>query len=225
LSSSQVLKADDGCPLKLYAHDMSVHREGWGIFANCFAASIISVALCNASVAQQKSPATAAQPQPAQIDRNGTLILIRTTLIALDQANKPGNYSVLRALCAPAFQATNSPERLAEIFASHRAQGLDLSGVVAIDPQLTLLPQIEANGMLHIAGFFPSVPSQVYFEFLFAPVDGLWRPFGISVNLRSAAPQAPPQSQAPAQPRGSPQQGQPAGPKAPQEPSRSPKPQ
>ena len=92
------------------------------------------------------------------------LILIRTTLIALDQANKSGNYSVLRALCAPDFQANNSPERLAEIFARQRAQGLDLAGVVAIDPQLTLLPQIEPNGMLHLAGFFPSFPAQVYFE-------------------------------------------------------------
>ena len=96
--------------------------------------------------AQQNPGASAAQPtRPANIDRNGTLILIRTTLIALDQANKTGNYSVLHALGAPGFQATNSPQRLAEIFARQRAQGLDLAGVVAIDPQLTLLPQIEPS--------------------------------------------------------------------------------
>jgi hypothetical protein len=40
-------------------------------------------------------------PQPAQIDRNGVLILIRSTILALDQANKTGNYTVLRDLGAP----------------------------------------------------------------------------------------------------------------------------
>ena len=79
------------------------------------------------------------------IDRNGVLILIRSALLALDQANKTGNYTVLRDLGAPGFQV-NSAARLGEIFAKLRNDNLDLSGVAVIDPQLTLLPQIEANG-------------------------------------------------------------------------------
>jgi hypothetical protein len=141
--------------------------------------------------AQPAQPQQAPQAQPAQIDRNGTLILIRTALVALDQANKTGNYSVLRELGAPGFQAGNSTDRLSEIFAPQRAQQLDLAGVVVIEPQLTLLPQIEPNGMLRMAGFFPSVPQQVFFELLFAPVDGRWRLFGMSVRLGSSTPQAP----------------------------------
>ena len=61
-----------------------------------------------------------------------------------------------------------------------------------IEPQLTVLPQIEGNGMMHMAGFFPSVPKQVNFELAFAPVGGRWRLFGISVPLGQApAPAAP----------------------------------
>lgn len=177
--------------------------SAWRIFALSVAVAVVAATLGGSTTFAQQNPgASAAQPpKPANIDRNGTLILIRTTLIALDQANKTGNYSVLHALGAPGFQATNSPQRLAEIFARQRAQGLDLAGVVAIDPQLTLLPQIEPNGMLHVSGFFPSVPAQVYFELLFAPVEGQWKPFGISVDLRSATPTAPAQSEAPAQPK------------------------
>jgi hypothetical protein len=100
--------------------------------------------------------AHAQQPKPAQIDRNGVLILVRATLLALDQANKTGNYTVLRDLAVPGFQV-NTAARLAEIFAGHRRDNLDLSGVAVIDPQLTVLPQIEANGMMRMAGFFPSV--------------------------------------------------------------------
>jgi hypothetical protein len=137
-----------------------------------------------------------AEPKPAQIDRNGVLILIRSSLLALDQANKTGNYTVLRDIGAPGFQA-NTAARLAEIFAKQRNDNLDLSGVAAIDPQLTLLPQIEPNGLLHMTGLFPSVPSQVNFDLMFAPVNGQWRLFGISVNVGQAAPVAP---EPPAQP-------------------------
>ena len=60
-----------------------------------------------------------------------------------------------------------------------------------IDPQLSLLPQIEANGLMHMAGFFPSVPTQVNFDLLFAPVNGQWRLFGISVSIGQSGPAAP----------------------------------
>jgi hypothetical protein len=149
------------------------------------------------SGARAQTPA----PRSAQIDRNGVLILIRSSLLALDQANKTGNYTVLRDLGAPGFQ-TNTAARLAEIFAKQRNDNLDLSGVAAIDPQLSLLPQIEANGLMRMAGFFPSAPSQVNFELAFAPVNGQWRLFGISVAIGQTAPAAPaaPPPSAPAKP-------------------------
>jgi hypothetical protein len=136
------------------------------------------------------SASHAQAPKPAQIDRNGVMILIRSSLLALDQANKTGNYTVLRDIGAPGFQS-NTAARLGEIFAKLRTDNLDLSGVAVIDPQLSLLPQIEANGMMHLSGFFPSIPSQVNFDLLFAPVNGQWRLFGISVSIGQMAPAAP----------------------------------
>jgi hypothetical protein len=186
------------------------------IVAMSVAGAVAAVMLLPRAQAQAPKQQPAPQPpapKPAQIDRNGVLILIRETLLALDQANKTGNYTVLRDLGSPDFQA-NSAARLAEIFAQHRKDNIDLSGVAVIDPQLTLLPQIEANGMMRMAGFFPSVPTQVNFELLYAPVGGRWRVFGLSVSFGQAAPVAPepppaaapsqgktPQAQAPAAPK------------------------
>ncbi|MCJ2005557.1 hypothetical protein [Methylobacterium sp. J-092] len=180
------------------------------------------VAASTAPVGAQPRPSTQAQqqaaPQPAQIDRNGVLILIRSTLLALHEANETGNYTVLRDLSAPGFRDANTAARLGEIFASQRAQKLDLSGVAVLDPQLTLLPQIESNGLMRMAGFFPSVPSQVNFELLFAPVDGRWRVFGIAVNVGSSTPTAPspaptpPTAQVSEQKRVEPPKGKPAAP-------------
>ncbi len=154
---------------------------------------VAAVLTAVASAGLAETPA----PKPAQIDRNGVLILIRSSLLALDQANKTGNYTVLRDIGAPGFQS-NSAARLGEIFAKLRNDNLDLSGVAVIDPRLSLLPQIEANGLMRMAGFFPSVPSQVNFDLAFAPVNGQWRLFGISVQIGQSGPAAPEPPPAPA---------------------------
>jgi hypothetical protein len=193
--------------------------------AALFAMCLVAAPGAGPALAQPAAPAASAAPQPAQLDRNAVLILIRTTLLALDQANRTGNYTVLRDLGAPAFQAANTAARLAEIFATLRAQNLDLSGAAVLDPQLTLMPQIEPNGMLHMTGFFPSFPLQINFDLLFAPVDGRWRPFGISIGVAQSSPSAPvpppAQAAAPAKPE-TPQGG--SRPNAPRPPSGRPAP-
>jgi hypothetical protein len=73
-----------------------------GIAASCAALPF------DAGAQAPKPPAQSVAPQPAQIDRNGVLILIRSTILALDQANKTGNYTVLRDLGAPGFQANTA---------------------------------------------------------------------------------------------------------------------
>ncbi|MBM6594169.1 hypothetical protein [Microvirga pudoricolor] len=145
------------------------------------------------SLAPSGAPAAATAPQtrPAQIDRNGVLILIRSVLLAVHQANETGNYTVLRELGSPGFQAANTSARLSEIFSNLRSQKIDLSGVTVLEPRLTVLPEITPNGQMRMAGFFPSVPLQVNFELIFAPVEGRWRPFGIGINVGQSGPVAP----------------------------------
>jgi hypothetical protein len=153
--------------------------------ATAIVAAVIVLGAVPAQAQQQQAAA-----KPANIDRNGVLMLVRSSLLALDHANKTGNYTVLRDIGAPGFQA-NTAARLAEIFAKLRNDKVDLSGVAVIDPQLSLLPQIEANGMMRMSGFFPSVSSQVNFDLLYAPVEGQWRLFGIAVSMGQAGPVAP----------------------------------
>jgi hypothetical protein len=168
----------------------------FGFLLTAFACASLGQTRARAQVLKPKTPpAETAAPKPAQIDRNGVLVLVRSALLALDQANKTGNYTVLRDLGAPGFQV-NTAARLAEIFAKQRNDNVDLSGVAVIDPQLSLLPQIETNGMMRMAGFFPSVPSQVNFELIFAPVNGQWRLYGLGVTIGQMAP-TPPETASP----------------------------
>lgn len=148
----------------------------------------------NPALAPGATPPPALRPpQPAQIDRNSALILIRTSLVALQQANQTNNYTVLDGISAPGFQSVNSPERLSQIFGNLRSKGFDLSGVVVLEPQFSTLPEVYENGVMRMAGFFPSVPMQVYFDLQFIPVQGQWKLISIAVNIGSpiSAPPIP----------------------------------
>ena len=158
-----------------------------------FQAVSLALVLCLTSQpgSAQSKPDDKKGPQPAQIDRHGVLTLVRSTTLALQHANQTGNYTVLRDLGSPGFQQANTAARLSEVFADLRGRNFDLSGVAVLEPQLSLLPQIETNGLMHMAGSFPSVPLQVNFELLFAPDAGRWKLFGISLNLGQSGPTPP----------------------------------
>lgn len=158
---------------------------------------IASPALAARAVAPAAAQPRTAQPasKPAQIDRNGVLILIRSTLLAVDQANKTGNYTVLRDLGAPGFQGANTTAHLGDVFANLRNQNLDLSAVAVLEPQLTMVPTIEPSGMMRMTGYFPSAPVQINFDLLYEPAAGRWRLYGVAINVGPAVPVPPSQPQ------------------------------
>jgi hypothetical protein len=110
------------------------------------------------------------------------LMLVRTTLVALNQANFTGNYSVLHDLGTPQLQATTSQAQLGIAFTNLREQKLDLSRVLLLSPDLTEPPSIYSDGTLRLAGVFPTSPVQITFVMAFRPVAGIWRIEGLSVR-------------------------------------------
>jgi hypothetical protein len=164
------------------------------------AAAILALAIGHV-VAQQTSPgkAPAASTNKSSKDRPTAapptaipspielLNLIRTTLLALNQANLIGNYTVLRDLGAPDFQRSNNASVLSDTFRDLRVRRIDLSPVATINPKLVREPSLDAKGLLRLTGFFPSRPQQVNFDLAFQLANGRWRPVGISVSAASIA--------------------------------------
>ena len=132
--------------------------------------------------------ASAARPKGVPDDFK-LAMLIRTSLIALNQANLTGNYTVLRDLGSPAFHASNDPARLAGLFSNLRARRINLEPILVVEPKIAE-PFINDRGMLRLKGFFPTRPEQVNFEFAFENVAGDWRIFGMVVTTSSAEPVA-----------------------------------
>jgi hypothetical protein len=118
------------------------------------------------------------------IDGRTSIVMIRSALIALDQADKTGNYTVLRDLGGASFRK-NTDARLAEVFAGLRAQSVDLSPVLAIDPIVTMPPRIEASGLLRVRGVVPGRPP-LAFEIAWQKEDGAWKLYGIVVTQSEA---------------------------------------
>jgi hypothetical protein len=151
----------------------------------------------------QAVPAKPAAPQPKNlpVSVEQAFYLIRSTLLTLNDANRSGNYSVLRDLAAPDFQARNSAADLADSFADLRRRKFDLFAAALIAPQLTAAPALDNKGMLRLTGNFPTRPQQIDFDLLFQNVGAQWRLFGVAVATPVAAaaqPQPVAQAKAPA---------------------------
>jgi hypothetical protein len=139
--------------------------------------------------AQMPPPAAApAPPPPLPVSVEQALYLIRSTLLTLNDANRSGNYTVLRDLAAPDFQAHNTSADLAQSFTDLRRRNFDLYSAALLAPQLTAAPALDADKRLRLTGFFPTRPQQINFDLSFQVAGGQWRLFGISI----ATPEAPP---------------------------------
>ncbi|WP_049807663.1 hypothetical protein [Bradyrhizobium japonicum] len=152
------------------------------------------------AAAQQKAPAPAAAPvQPSlPVTLEQALYLIRSTLLTLNDANRTGNYTVLRDLAAPDFQARNTAADLGLNFLDLRRRNFDLYGAALLAPQFADAPALDQRGMLRLAGYIPTQPQQIKFNLTFQIVAGQWRLFGIAIATPEASvqPQAQAQTQA-----------------------------
>jgi hypothetical protein len=139
--------------------------------------------------AQAAAPAT--QPQVVMPDAEKIVLLLRTTLITLNDALQTGNFTVLRDKGAPDFREANSAARLSQSFSDLASKGVDLSVTSIIAPQLTEPPALDqAKGMLRLKGYFPGQPVQINFEMLYQAVGGRWQLFGLSVQPGPPTPQS-----------------------------------
>lgn len=145
-------------------------------------------------VAQAQPPApgglVSPMPVPDQLELSK---LIWNTVAAVDHANLAGNYSVLRDLSAPGFQANNDSARLAEIFATVRQSRIDLSNALLLAPTYSSPPEMIAPDMLRVQGMFGLRPTAITFDLRYQWVAGRWRLFGIAIGSTSiGTDQGPP---------------------------------
>lgn len=151
-------------------------------------AAIAMLSLSAAAAKAQFAAAATSQP-PLQTqssispDDPRLILMIRNAVIALNQANQTGNYSVLRDLGTPNFQMSNSTARLGEVFAALRTRKVDISPIMFFNPKLLSRPSMQDGQVLRLTGFFPTTPEQVNFDLAFQLFGDQWMLAAISVNV------------------------------------------
>jgi hypothetical protein len=162
---------------------MTRKNEGSGLRAPAllFRAALIAAALlAQPALAQTQSRqprAVAAAPVPDELTLSK---LLWSTMAAVDQANKTGNYSVLRDLGSTGFQANNNAASLAAVFAAIRTQRIDLSNTLLVAPTYEFRPAMIEPGILRMRGRFPLRPTAIGFDLIYEWQDG-WRLHGVSI--------------------------------------------
>lgn len=157
-------------------------------FVAALAAALVLAGSAQAQTAQQapaQPPAVAAATQPA-LPFPQAMILIRSALTALQQANETNSYVVLNALGSTGFRTANPPARLAQTFASLRQY--NLASILVLEPQFTQLPQIDAQGQLTMEGFFLADGYRIAFRLIYVPENSRWRLFGLSAGVTPVTP-------------------------------------
>jgi len=130
----------------------------------------------------ETAPSRLAIDQPAVPAVDILVMLIRTAIVALHQANVTGNYALLREISAPDLQNTQTPASLTQAFAPLRDNNVDLGSIAVYDPSLITPPQIGPDGILRLNGFFASERGQINFALGFRVVNAHWRLVGINVT-------------------------------------------
>lgn len=120
--------------------------------------------------------------------RAQAISLIRSTLATLNDANLTGNYSILRAKSAPAFQTVFTVEKLEQMFEGMRAKRVDLTRAIALDPEIAQARFHTVQKVLQFTGVFRTLPVETRFAFSYQNVGGVWKLYGISLDFEPAKP-------------------------------------
>ena len=127
-------------------------------------------------------PAHAQDKIPSALQQE---ILIKASLLTLNDANVTGNYSVLHAKLGKQFRDQITPDKLKQAFKSFADQKVDWDLIAARTPVATSEAKIDNRGALILRGYFDTKPSRLTYELDFMISEREWKPIMLNVKLKS----------------------------------------
>jgi len=120
--------------------------------------------------------------QTETVERSFAVALIRDVLVAVNQGNWTGNYTVLRDYASRDFSAANDPTRLAGLFAPVREAGLDMLPILVMEPVILSAQTALGDTQMRLTGYFPTEPQHISFDLVMAQERRRWALLDISVG-------------------------------------------
>lgn len=154
--------------------------------------TIATILLCSA-LCFSETTALSAQPAPNAIQRpqapslEQAVILIRSTLGALNQANLTNNYTVFRAFGSQNFTASVSVDKLSAAYQNYRANKIDLSEV-EITPLDLHQVAFDTSNVLILNGTFHTRPGNVNILCRYVLENNRWKLLSMNMSLTGPTP-------------------------------------
>ena len=137
-------------------------------------------------------PALAASPSGAAPGETEMLptpkveeVMVKTTLLTLNDANLTGNYDVLFAKMAKSFRDRFTADTLKQAFKSFAGHHID--AIAGMPIVVSHKAEIDSRGELMLRGYFDTTPSRLSYQLDFAVSEGEWKPVTIDVKVKGSS--------------------------------------
>jgi hypothetical protein len=110
--------------------------------------------------------------------------LVTETLLEFDAAIQAQDFSSFHAALAEIWKSQITPDQLQEAFQTFILDEVQIGGVRDVAPVFDEPPAIGEDGILTLAGYFPTTPLRVLFNLKYRYEHPTWKLTGIRVSLR-----------------------------------------
>lgn len=139
---------------------------------------VMTIVAITATAIAGAAPA-GSQPLPTPLVEE---VMVKTSLLTLNDANITGNYDVMYAKMAKAFRDRFGADTLKQAFKSFAGKHID---IIAAKPIVaTNEARINGNGALMLRGYFDTTPSRLSYELDYAVSEGEWKLIAIDIKVR-----------------------------------------
>ena len=110
--------------------------------------------------------------------------MVRDTLIAFNEAVQEKNFAgFYKHELATVFRDQMTLEKFSTVFKEFTDKGYDISNIAKAEPTFDEAPKIDNNGVLAVAGSYPTKPNKVIFKLKYLQEKSAWKLVGINVQV------------------------------------------
>jgi hypothetical protein len=110
--------------------------------------------------------------------------MVRDTLIAFNEAVQDKNFAgFYKHELAAVFREQMPLEKFSTVFKEFLEKGYDISNIAKSEPVFDEAAKIDNNGVLAVAGSYPTKPNKVIFKLKYLQEKSAWKLVGINVQV------------------------------------------
>lgn len=132
---------------------------------------------------ERKAAAGLAGPSPTVPDEAAQVALVRAAMADFVTSLNAGEMSHFHASVSQLFRSQFSVDQLNDAYRAFLDYGADWSELDALTPRIEPAPSIDGDGVLVLAGSYPTQPNTARFEIKYVQEAGQWKVIGLNLNI------------------------------------------